>query len=95
MSPIYDQPDERPNFFRERPDLFDRQKRRGFRWISRNSGADQEEQCPMAHFRSVGGLATLKAGETAYWETTYKNLLTKVSSRKRPIFSTKVPRTSR
>jgi len=29
----------------------------------------------MAHFRGVGGLATLKAGETAYWETTYANLL--------------------
>jgi hypothetical protein len=29
----------------------------------------------MAHFRSVGGLATLKAGETAYWETTYADLL--------------------
>jgi hypothetical protein len=28
MPPIYDQPDERPNFFRERPDLFDREKRR-------------------------------------------------------------------
>jgi len=28
----------------------------------------------MAHFRGVGGFATLKAGETAYWETTYGNL---------------------
>jgi hypothetical protein len=29
----------------------------------------------MAHFRGVGGLSTLKAGETAYWETTYGSLL--------------------
>jgi hypothetical protein len=29
----------------------------------------------MAHFRGVGGLSTLKNGETAYWETTYDNLL--------------------
>jgi hypothetical protein len=25
----------------------------------------------MAHFRGVGGLATLAAGQTAHWETTY------------------------
>ena len=29
----------------------------------------------MAHFRGVGGLSTLKNGETAYWETTYDGLL--------------------
>ena len=29
----------------------------------------------MAHFRGVGGLSTLKPGETAYWETTYGDLL--------------------
>jgi hypothetical protein len=29
----------------------------------------------MAHFRGVGGVSTLKAGETAYWETTYVDLL--------------------
>ena len=29
----------------------------------------------MAHFRGVGGVSTLKAGETAYWETTYPDLL--------------------
>ena len=27
----------------------------------------------MAHFRGVGGLATLAAGKTAHWETTYGN----------------------
>jgi hypothetical protein len=36
---------------------------------------DRKEECPMAHFRGVGGFSTLKKGETAYWETTYENLL--------------------
>ncbi len=27
----------------------------------------------MAHFRGVGGVATLAAGKTAHWETTYGN----------------------